>query len=151
MSNVADDILSRIVTRLRTITTVNLYGNTLAIFEEEQEPASPRDKDVVVLKGDTIQQEKAPCGFDEFLLPVGIVAYAIQSEQATTPIRTPLSSYAADIRKSLGVEQLDEGRQFINIEWPEPDQYFTEAAPASVQLVPHFRYRTLRNNPNAQS
>lgn len=154
MNDVFQDNLERIVTRLQTInpstvlpSPLTAYANTLSVAVEEQQPASPRNCDVVVMDADPVQQDNPPYGFDEYLLPLGIVCYAIEPESSSTTIGERLRSIAADVRKALGLELLAEDRLFLNIHWPEKDQYFDEGAPASVLLVPHLQIHTYRNDP----
>lgn len=140
-------ILADVVETLRGIGPP-AYRNTFTVEQESVSGNSPKNNLLVVLAGDTIPQDAdVPLGMDEFLLPVGIVGYAIQSEDSTTAIRSRLSSIAADVRTALQADIYRGALAYDTFfDREHPDQFFTDAAPCSVLVTAMVRYRTVHGD-----
>lgn len=147
---ITERILANIVETLSQVRQASGYYNDLIVEREQQDGNSPRDNLVVVMLGDPQPSKVAPMGFDEFLMPVGILYYAIESQSSPVMISTRLQRGAADIRKALA-QDLHRGGLAINTEMNvEKDDYFASASPYSVIVKPFIRFRTLWNNPYKQ-
>lgn len=142
---IAELIVQNVVTTLGGVTTGNGYQNTLAVEREKQPFNSPANRLAVVMKGELQPQNNSPLGLDEYVLPLGIVFYVIQSESNEAAITQSLYSIAADIHKVLMVD-VHRGGYAVNTEF-ESDDIFSSSSPKSGAVTAKIRFRTLRGNP----
>lgn len=147
---ISERIVQEIVDTLSQVRQASGFFTDLIVERENQEGNSPRDNLVVVCLGDLQSQKISPMGFDEFLMPVGLIYYAIEPTDSAISISQRLQRGAADIRKALAAD-LHRGGLAINTEMNlHADDYFASASPYSVLIKPMIRFRTLWNNPYKQ-
>jgi hypothetical protein len=141
---ISETIVENIVTTLAGVTTGNGYENTLTVEREEDPFNQPRDRLAIVCKGKLDARYPPPIGLDEYIFPIGILFYAVQSE-SDGPVTEQLYSIAADIRKALMVDVHRNGHA-VNTEF-ETDDIDTKSSPPSGIVTAKITFRTLRGNP----
>ncbi len=149
VESIEERILQNIQEALEGVTQESGCYFTLTVEQEDRLGNSPADGKVVIIAGDPIPQDDAPVMHDEYLLPVGLQAFSIDSEDSDLPVRTRLARLASDIRKAI-TQDVHRGGIAVNTEFPEKDDFQQAAAPHYVLVKPHIRYRTLYQNPYKQ-
>lgn len=116
---------------------------TLIVEREKQGGNAPaRNGLCVVYAGDPVPEfEKAPCGHDEYVLPVEMLVVAIESELSGVSVSQRLYGHAADIRRQL-MQDRHRGGFAVNTEFRTDDRLNTAESPASVVVKAWIRFRT---------
>jgi hypothetical protein len=143
---IAELIVQEVKSTLAGITTADGFNFTARVEREEGEGTVIVDGRVVVQTGDPIWQDNSPLGLDEYILPIGVTCYANTPASSTQDRATKLVRMAADVRKKLMADRHRLSRA-CNTEFPEKDDFNAADSPASVQVIVHVRFRTLRDNP----
>lgn len=141
-------ILQEVIETLSTISTDAGFLNDLIVEDQKQGGNAPlRDGLVVVAAGAPEPQPNPPLGFKEYLLPIGIVGYVIESEASEPAVlRGRLYSVAADIHRALEAD-VHRGEQAVNTEFPDKDEIDLAGSPPSVIVWAKVRFRTRYANP----
>lgn len=147
---ISERIVCNVVETLSAVRQSAGFFHDFIVERELQDGNSPRDNLVVVMVGDPKPSGSAPMGHSEWLLPIGIIFYAIESQTSATAIATRLQRGAADVRKALAAD-LHRGGLAANTELDVfPDNYNKSMSPYSVLITPQIRFRHLWNNPYKQ-
>jgi hypothetical protein len=147
---ISEQIMENVVATLATVTLVGGYDNDLTVIRPVQRPDSITDGMCVVGAGDPIPANDPPCGFDEFVLPVGVTVFCIEDENSPTPIQTRLYSIAADVRRALK-RDVHRGGLAVLTEFDVKDELHELNAPPAVVVYANVRFRTLYADPYRQS
>lgn len=134
---------------LSSISTYNSYLSDLTVEVVKQGGNPPlRDGLALVGFGTPKPQDGAPVQFEEFLMPVGVCIYIIQSEKTSDPaiLRQRLTAAAGDVRRALLLDR-HRGGNAVNTEFPDPDELHETNSPPMVIVWPNIRYRHLMNDP----
>lgn len=121
---------------------------TLTVEREKQGGNSPaRNGLCTVFGGDPVPQfDRGPCMHDEYVMEVGILVTAIESETSGVSLPQRLYAYAADVRKAL-VADIHRGGFAVNTEFEARDELNTETKPAGVMVKARVRFRTAYGDP----
>lgn len=106
-----EKIALRVKARMDTITTANGYKfNASVLREDPQRGQSPYDSLLVVYEGDESRDEPETQGSSTWLKPVSVVCHAVETDGASTNLRTRANRMAADVYKAVMTDEFwDDG------------------------------------------
>jgi len=114
---------------------------------------APKDGTVLVIQDDpTLLEGEELAGNPaklEWALPVHLMAFAIESDQATTPIDRRLNRMRSDLEKKLR-EDPTRGGLAVDTRIQSPYQFPQSAAQTGVVVVVHVHFRTSEDSPYEQ-
>lgn len=139
-SPISEQILEEMVETLSGVSTAANYMTDLAVEREEQggNGASFDGQCIVGSVQPIAEFDKAPLGWDQYVLRVGVLVYAIESETDGANMTGRLSAYASDVRRAL-LQDLHRGGLANNTEFDQPDELHVEDGYVIVPVKVTFR------------
>lgn len=151
---ISELIALNVQTTVEAIAAGASYTNTIAGVDRPNPSLGQQaaDKRCLLVQGNPVQVAERPQMHVEWQHPFQLLAYVCESEASSTAIDTRLNTIRADIERALMVDQTRGGYATRTvIDQPEFGDISTTAHEGTVSVNFSVFYRTLWNNPYAQS
>lgn len=143
-------ISQNICDTLQQISVLTGHNTTPIVERQKRSGNTPRDMLVVVHQGDPTPEETSH-GHSTWLQPYVISCFVIESETSNTPIDQRVNFIRCDVEKAI-MADIHRGNLAMDTILTKPEMFDAKDGSFSgVDVHLSVRYRTLRDNPYAQS